>query len=95
MPFHTFLNPFANFNPLPSAGLNWLNDEVINFYLQLICERSKANDNWPNVYAFNTFFYPKLMQSGHAALRRWTRKVDIFSYDIILIPVHLGKKGRK
>jgi sentrin-specific protease 1 len=70
--------------------LNWLNDEVINFYLQMICERSKVNDNWPNVYAFNTFFYPKLMSGGHNVLKRWTRKVDLFSYDIILIPVHLG-----
>ena len=43
-------------------GLNWLNDEIINFYLQMIVERSKENDNWPNVYAFNTFFYPKIMQ---------------------------------
>ena len=42
-------------------GLNWLNDEVINFYMQLICERSEKNDNWPKVYAFNTFFYPKVL----------------------------------
>ncbi len=70
-------------------GLNWLNDEIINFYLQMIVERSKTNDNWPNVYATNTFFYPKLKTSGHAAVRRWTRKVDIFSFDIIFVPVHL------
>ena len=38
----------------------WLNDEVINFYLQMIAERSKDNNNLPNVYAFNTFFYPKI-----------------------------------
>lgn len=46
-------------------GLNWLNDEVINFYLQMIVERSNHNESgWPKVYATNTFFYPKLMQSG-------------------------------
>ena len=71
-------------------GLNWLNDEVINFYLQMVVERSSKHDNWPKVYAMNTFFYPKLMQSGHAALKRWTRKVDIFAHDLIVIPVHLG-----
>ncbi|TRY74067.1 hypothetical protein TCAL_02205 [Tigriopus californicus] len=71
-------------------GLNWLNDEVINFYMQLICERSKTTDNWPNVHAFNTFFYPKIVQSGHAPVKRWTKKVDIFSFDLLLIPVHLG-----
>jgi len=72
-------------------GLNWLNDEVINFYLQMIVSRSSAKVNgWPRVYATNTFFYPKLMQQGHSALKRWTRKVDIFSFDLILVPVHLG-----
>ncbi len=71
-------------------GLNWLNDEVINFYMQMICERSKNEDNRPNVYAFNTFFYPKLASSGYTSIRRWTRKVDVFSFDLILVPVHLG-----
>ncbi|CAB4067467.1 SENP1 [Lepeophtheirus salmonis] len=72
-------------------GLNWLNDEIINFYMQMIVNRSeKAENKFPKVYAFNTFFYPKLMAGGHQVLRRWTRKVDIFSYDIILVPVHLG-----
>ena len=23
-------------------------------------------------------------------MKRWTRKVDVFSYDILLVPVHLG-----
>lgn len=71
------------------ANLNWLNDEVINFYMNLLMERGK-DSKWPNVYAFNTFFYPKLIKDGHASLRRWTRKVDIFSYDIIAVPIHLG-----
>merc|ERR1739838_940994 len=26
---------------------------------------------------------------GYSMVRRWTRKVDIFSYDIIFVPVHL------
>uniref|UniRef100_A0A1Y1KKI8 Ubiquitin-like protease family profile domain-containing protein n=1 Tax=Photinus pyralis TaxID=7054 RepID=A0A1Y1KKI8_PHOPY len=70
-------------------GLNWLNDEVINFYMNLLIERGKI-DKWPKVYAMNTFFYPKLLKDGHASLKRWTRRVDIFSYDIIAVPIHLG-----
>ena len=27
---------------------------------------------------------------GHTAVKRWTRKVDIFTFDILLVPVHLG-----
>ncbi|XP_073678794.1 sentrin-specific protease 1 [Garra rufa] len=71
------------------SHLNWLNDEVINFYMNLLVERSKR-PNLPSAYTFNTFFFPKLRSSGYNAVRRWTKKVNIFSVDIILIPVHLG-----
>uniref|UniRef100_A0A665XCC3 Sentrin-specific protease 1-like n=1 Tax=Echeneis naucrates TaxID=173247 RepID=A0A665XCC3_ECHNA len=70
------------------SNLNWLNDEVINFYMNLLVERSKS-PNLPSVNTFNTFFYPKLRSSGYSAVRRWTKKMDIFSKDILLIPVHL------
>ncbi|KAM9444781.1 sentrin-specific protease 1 isoform 2-T2 [Clarias gariepinus] len=71
------------------SHLNWLNDEVINFYMNMLVERSKS-PHLPSVYTFNTFFFPKLRSSGYSAVRRWTKKVDIFSVDIILVPVHLG-----
>lgn len=74
-------------------GDNWLNDEVINFYMNLLVERSeqRADDGFLRVYAMNTFFIPKLLSAGHSGLKRWTRKVDIFTYDIIPVPVHVGR----
>lgn len=71
-------------------GLNWLNDEVINFYMELIKARSSEVDYLPKVHVMNTFFVGKLLQQGHSGVRRWTRKIDIFSYDIIPVPVHVG-----
>lgn len=71
------------------SNLNWLNDEVINFYMNLLVERSKQ-PSLPSVNTFNTFFYPKLRSSGYSAVRRWTKKMDIFARDILLVPVHLG-----
>lgn len=71
------------------SNLNWLNDEVINFYMNLLVERSK-DPSLPSVNTFNTFFFPKLRGSGYSAVRRWTKKMDIFSGDILLVPVHLG-----
>ncbi|ELU10988.1 hypothetical protein CAPTEDRAFT_224463 [Capitella teleta] len=71
------------------AGLNWLNDEVINFYMNLLMDRGQMEGR-PKVHAFNTFFYPKIMSSGHNGVRRWTRQVDLFAMDFVLIPVHLG-----
>jgi Ulp1 family protease len=71
------------------AGLNWLNDNVINFYMNLIIERG-TDSKWPRAYAMNTFFYQKLSTSGPESLKRWTRKVDVFSYEFICVPIHLG-----
>jgi len=69
----------------------WLNDEVINFYGNLIMERSKNTTNkYPPVYFFNTFFFTTLSDYGYRSVRRWTRKFDIFLYDYIIIPIHLG-----
>merc|ERR1712059_56864 len=39
---------------------------------------------------FSTFFYPKLMESGHSGVKRWTKKVDVFGHSLLLVPVHLG-----
>ncbi|XP_078064570.1 sentrin-specific protease 1-like, partial [Mustelus asterias] len=71
------------------SHLNWLNDEVINFYMNLLVARS-GKAGLPSVHAFNTFFFPKVRSDGYQAVRRWTKKVDIFAVDILLVPVHLG-----
>ncbi|EPT26540.1 Ulp1 protease family, C-terminal catalytic domain-containing protein [Toxoplasma gondii ME49] len=85
-------------------GSNWLNDEVINFYMQMLQERNKKQralgQNIWKTFFFNTFFYAKLT-GGHSAdvtydfasVRRWTRRqnVDIFAVDLILIPLHVNR----
>jgi len=72
------------------VGLEWLNDEIINFYMNMLVDRSEKSEGaLPKVYTFNTFFYPTLVKDGYARLKRWTRKVDLFSHDMIIIPVHL------
>lgn len=95
------------------VGESWLNDEVINFYMNLLIERSELGQSMglPKVYAMNTFFIPRLLQAGHSGVKRWTKKVnslnrfiiqvltcfiflfqvDIFSYDLIPVPVHVGQ----
>uniref|UniRef100_A0A663LUZ3 SUMO specific peptidase 2 n=1 Tax=Athene cunicularia TaxID=194338 RepID=A0A663LUZ3_ATHCN len=68
--------------------LQWLNDEIINFYMCLLVERNKK-EGYPAVHAFSTFFYPKLISGGYNAVRRWTRDVDLFKKDLIFVPIHL------
>ena len=51
---------------------HWLNDEVINFYMNLLVERNKRQ-GYPALYAFSTFFYPKLKSGGYQAVKRWKK----------------------
>ncbi|XP_026874501.2 sentrin-specific protease 2 [Electrophorus electricus] len=69
---------------------SWLNDEVINFYLNLVMARGEQTLGGRKVYCFSTFFFPKLLAGGHHAVRRWTKAVDLFLYDVVLVPLHLG-----
>lgn len=69
---------------------SWLNDEVINFYMNLVMARSEQEVLGKKVYSFSTFLFPKLLSGGHAAVRRWTKAVDLFLFDVILVPLHLG-----
>ncbi|OSX67769.1 hypothetical protein POSPLADRAFT_1042981 [Postia placenta MAD-698-R-SB12] len=78
----------------------WLNDEIINFYGQLILTRSEEgkenfvkNSKKPlDVHYFSTFFWSKLENEGYekGRLAKWTKKVDIFQKDVVLIPVNHG-----
>ncbi|KAF9897475.1 SUMO1 sentrin specific peptidase 1, partial [Lobosporangium transversale] len=66
----------------------WLNDEVINFYGNLIMARSKESTELPKVHVFSTFFYKTLSENGYEKVRRWTKKIKIFDMDYVLIPIH-------
>ncbi|TPX78554.1 hypothetical protein CcCBS67573_g00139 [Chytriomyces confervae] len=77
---------FATLSPT-----KWLNDEIINFYGQLIMERTKNEPSkYPKIHFFNTFFYSTLKDQGYKSVRRWSKKFDIFALDYVIIPVHLG-----
>ncbi|XP_063194345.1 sentrin-specific protease 2-like [Chroicocephalus ridibundus] len=67
----------------------WLNDEVINFYMGLVMERSKKA-GYPSVHAFSSLFYEKLASGGYRTVRRLTRRVDVFQKDIIFVPINLS-----
>ena len=64
--------------------------KVINFYMNLICSRNETQQSDLKVYSFATFFFPRLSKDGFRGVQRWTKKVDLFAYNIILVPIHLG-----
>lgn len=58
--------------------------QIINFYMRLITNQK------PNIYALNTFFYPKLVAAGFDGVTNWVKEVNIFDMKLILVPIHLG-----
>jgi sentrin-specific protease 1 len=70
----------------------WLNDEVINFYVELILKRAASEpEKYPKIHMFNTFFYPLLEKKGYSGVAMITKKakIDIFSLDMVIVPIHL------
>lgn len=68
----------------------WLNDEIINFYGELCMKRAREIPDAAKIHIFNTFFYDRLSEKGYSAISRWTKRIDIFSQEFIIIPIHLG-----
>ncbi|XP_073302452.1 ubiquitin-like-specific protease ESD4 [Primulina huaijiensis] len=75
----------------------WLNDEVINVYLELLKEReSKDPQKFLKCHFFNTFFYKKLISGrggyNFQSVRRWTthKKLgyNLLECDKIFVPIH-------
>lgn len=65
-------------------GQNWLNDQVMNMYGDLVMDTVPEK-----VHFFNSFFYDKLRTKGYDGVKRWTKNVDIFNKELLLIPIHL------
>ncbi|XP_040271300.1 sentrin-specific protease 3 [Bufo bufo] len=65
-------------------GQNWLNDQVMNMYGDLVMDAVPEK-----VHFFNSFFYDKLRTKGYDGVKRWTKNVDIFSKQLLLVPIHL------
>ncbi|KAJ8070837.1 hypothetical protein OCU04_001199 [Sclerotinia nivalis] len=71
----------------------FLNDNLIMFYLLWLEQQHPELAN--RVYVHNTFFYASLTKTAkgkrginYEAVERWTAKVDLLSYDYIIVPVN-------
>ncbi|KAL7275308.1 hypothetical protein RUND412_001751 [Rhizina undulata] len=75
----------------------WLNDEIINFYMTMICERTKQSaDGKKKAIFHNTYFWKKMKDQGHSAVNRWARRqgfggLELLKLDHLFIPVHVGE----
>ncbi|KAK5993413.1 Ubiquitin-like-specific protease 2 [Cladobotryum mycophilum] len=72
----------------------FLNDNLISFYLRYLqCNLEERRPELLNrVYIFSTFFFEKLRSTkgkiNYDGVKAWTAKVDLLSYDYIVVPVN-------
>lgn len=75
----------------------FLNDSIIAFYMTWASKEAEQRGALsPNkVYWFNTYFYSTLTKTSrgqkgvnYEGVQRWTSKVDIFTYDYVVIPIN-------
>lgn len=78
------------FEPSPN---NLLNDNIINYYMGLIADRNKK-ENFRSVLPFSQHFFTNLNEYGWDKVKRWTKRIDLFSFSLILIPIHWDLKGQ-
>ncbi|KAL4903404.1 hypothetical protein BDW74DRAFT_179821 [Aspergillus multicolor] len=79
------------------APYEYLNDNLIGFYIRFLedhlqrCNPAAAK----RVYFFNSYFYEALTKNvkrkcsiNYENVEKWTRNVDIFSYDYLVVPIN-------
>ena len=72
----------------------FLNDNLIGYGLRYLFTKLDTKDKGleKRVYLHNSFFYEKLKAGGSAinydGVKSWTAKVDLLSYDYIVVPVN-------
>lgn len=87
--------------PAGSRGTDsWLNDEVINGYLKIVCDHGNKDnrpDQVPRYHAFSSFFMTNLMdvKKGPASVKRWATRAKIggknlLQVDRVFIPINSG-----
>ncbi|OAR01474.1 hypothetical protein LLEC1_03888, partial [Akanthomyces lecanii] len=72
----------------------FLNDNLISFYIRYL--QTKMERHQPEllnrVHIFSTFFFEKLTSRkggiNYDGVKSWTSKLDLFSYDYIVVPVN-------
>ena len=79
----------------------WLNDEIVNFYMALAMLRSgdggppAAIEGWaPRVHVGHSWFDDKLRSDGYNDIRKWTRpkkfKYCILDCELLFFPVNIN-----
>ena len=75
----------------------WLNDEVVNFYMELLQERSgprpSSKSHKPiKTFFFSSFMYAKLVEKSeydYSRVAKWSKKLNIRKCGRIILPINI------
>ncbi|ODV88026.1 hypothetical protein CANARDRAFT_184298, partial [[Candida] arabinofermentans NRRL YB-2248] len=75
------------------ADHRWLNDNVIDFYMCLVKDRSVNDSKLPKVHVFSTHFYSTLRSKGYDGVKKWAKraKADVTKLDYVFVPINLNQ----
>lgn len=70
--------------------------QIVNICGELACKKASerifylncSNIEKMTCHCFNSFFFKKLSTSGYSSVARWTKKVDLFTKDRVIIPIN-------
>ena len=69
-----------------------VNNESIDMYSNLVNQRSSKNRHLPKVYSVNALLYRRFSDLGYERAKRFIpSKINIFTYDLVFIPIHTGE----
>lgn len=71
----------------------YLNDNLIDLKVKYLIDNLDEGKR-RKVYAFSCLFYDKYCQASkphdsHALVARWTKNVDLFEKEVVLVPINL------
>lgn len=71
----------------------WLNDNLIGAYIHFLENHVRQTNEHlgSQIYFFNSFFYAFLTRDetiNYKAVQNWTKSVDIFNYEYIIVPIN-------
>jgi Ulp1 family protease len=91
--------PFKRKDCVTLRDGQWLNDECINFYMQMLKQRDeelcKLNAKRVPSHFFNSFFIKRLLDDeggkySYGNVKRWTKKFDVFASNKLFFPVNIS-----
>ena len=65
----------------------WLNDTIINYYMQLLKVHYQNLQKDKKVYMFSTFFFSKLCRDYETTLQN-LQEANLTEYELIFMPIH-------